>query len=306
MVNATDQIAENRDNYLPVSEKSGWPWTFGYSDGDASRSDFEWPLISVITPSYNQAEFLEETIRSVLLQNYPKLEYIVIDGGSEDGSVEIIRKYDPWLGYWVSEKDLGQSQAINKGFRHAKGEILAWLNSDDYYEPNAIRTAVLNLLSRNASIIYGNCNLVTEQGDFLEVIKPARFTFRSLLRYWRPSFIPPQPAIIFRRDLYLHFGPLDENLHYAMDHDFWLKITSNFEPCYVDSILANYRIHDRSKSGKGWETFMPEWSLVSKRNSFLTGLSTGIGWWIEYAIYIIFRSLFRKFENLINQSSVEN
>src|SRR5213592_2149932 len=123
----------------PPWGKSGWPWTVESPQLTDTRPDgYPWPRISIVTPSYNQGQFIEETIRSVLLQGYPNLEYIVIDGGSTDESIAILRKYEKWIAHWVSERDKGQSEAINKGFAQATGEIFAWLNSDDVYERGAI------------------------------------------------------------------------------------------------------------------------------------------------------------------------
>ncbi len=127
----------------PPPGKTGWPWTEESPQLPGTMPDGSpWPSVSIVTPSLNQRQFIEETIRSVLLQGYPDLEYIIIDGGSTDGSLEIIKKYEPWLAYRVSERDRGQSHAINKGWQRARGEILAWLNSDDTYNPGAIRCAV--------------------------------------------------------------------------------------------------------------------------------------------------------------------
>jgi cellulose synthase/poly-beta-1,6-N-acetylglucosamine synthase-like glycosyltransferase len=118
----------------PPADKTGWPWTEESPLlPDKMEGDCDWPKISIVTPSYNQGRFIEETIRSVLLQGYPNLEYIIIDGGSTDNSVEIINKYEPWLTYWVSEPDRGQSHGINKGFEKATCEVFGWLNSDDYF-----------------------------------------------------------------------------------------------------------------------------------------------------------------------------
>ena len=131
----------------PPPGKSGWPWTEETPMAPPTLPDGSpWPRVSIVTPSYNQGQYLEETIRSVLLQGYPDLEYIIIDGGSTDESVTIIEKYAPWLAYWVSEPDRGQSHAINKGFARATGEIYAWLNSDDYYWPGAIVIAARAVL----------------------------------------------------------------------------------------------------------------------------------------------------------------
>src|SRR5437588_6081454 len=128
----------------PLTDKTGWPWTIETPPLPVVRPDGScWPRISIVTPSYNQGQFIEETIRSVLLQGYPDLEYIIIDGGSQDESVEIIKKYEPWLTYWVSEQDRGQSHAINKGFDRSTGLILGWLNSDDVLLPNALATVAV-------------------------------------------------------------------------------------------------------------------------------------------------------------------
>src|SRR5947207_6789592 len=124
----------------PPSGRKGWPWTEATPKApEKSTPNFSWPRISIVTPSFNQGQFIEETIRSVLLQGYPNLEYIIIDGGSTDNTVGVIKKYEPWLAYWVSEKDRGQCDAINKGFARATGDIFAWLCSDDVYAPGALR-----------------------------------------------------------------------------------------------------------------------------------------------------------------------
>src|SRR5262249_30682863 len=138
----------------PPLGKSGWPWTRGRLVLPPKRPDGSpWPRLSIITPSYNQGQFIEETIRSVLLQGYPDLEYMIIDGGSTDNTVEIIRKYDPWLEYWVSERDRGQSHAINKGFRRSSGALLGWLNSDDVLLPNALATVATALGSPEQRVL---------------------------------------------------------------------------------------------------------------------------------------------------------
>src|SRR5688572_24844846 len=134
----------------PPPEKTGWPWTEESPQlPDTMPNGQPWPKITIVTPSYNQGQFLEETIRSVLLQGYPNLEYIIMDGGSTDGSVDIIRKYEPYIAYWVSTTDRGQSHAINKGFSLATGHLMGWLNSDDVYAPNALMSIAQSLQVMN-------------------------------------------------------------------------------------------------------------------------------------------------------------
>lgn len=152
---------------LPVADKRGWPWTEESLPLPETMADGKpWPRISIVTPSYNQGRFLEETLRSVLLQGYPDLEYIVIDGGSTDESGEIIRKYEAWLTYWVSERDQGQSDAINKGWRRCTGDIIVWLNSDDGYAPNAL-CEVARAFQANAfpAMVYGQEIVMDHQGN---------------------------------------------------------------------------------------------------------------------------------------------
>lgn len=222
------------------------------------------PRISIVTPSYNQGKFLEKTILSVLEQDYPNLEYIIIDGGSTDESVEIIKKYADRLTYWVSEPDRGQSHALNKGFALATGEIIAWINSDDYYEPEVFEKISACFLSNpEINILMGDCNLVNEEGDVFEKVINYERGIRELKRYWVEYSIPTQPAIFFRRGLLEKFGFLDETLHYSMDFDLWLRFARENTLFHVDLILANYRFHPQAKGGdQDWSKFLPECKKV--------------------------------------------
>src|SRR5882672_2272557 len=155
----------------PPAAKVGWPWTEATDSLPELRSNGQpWPKVTIVTPSYNQGEFLEETIRSVLLQGYPNLEYIIIDGGSTDRSVEIIRRYEKWLAHWVSERDRGQSDAINKGFSRSTGDICAYLNSDDVYLPHAL-LSVARLFEKHpdAALLYGDCQLIDESSRVVDL-----------------------------------------------------------------------------------------------------------------------------------------
>jgi hypothetical protein len=205
-----------------------------------------WPRISIVTPSFNQAQFLEETIRSVLLQGYPDLEYMIVDGGSTDSSVETIRKYEPWLAYWVSEKDRGQSHAINKGFARASGSLLAWLNSDDYYEPGCFATAAAFLTARShVDLVYGGCNIVDQRGCLRETIMAQEVSLERLLLTRGGIF---QAATFIRRTVLAKVGFVNEALHYVMDFEYWLRILDRCQAVPLPAVLANYRKVPGTKS----------------------------------------------------------
>src|ERR1043165_6010016 len=193
----------------PPSGRTGWPWTEAGPPIPARRGLL--PTVSIVTPSFNQGRFIEEAIRSVLLQGYPDLEYIVIDGGSTDETVDIIRKYEPWLAYWVSERDGGQTNAINKGFERARGVVLAWLNSDDYYLPGAISEASRQLAAApRPGMVYAGARAVGEEGKFLWKWRPPRFSFRTALV---ADYIP-QPSAFFRTSIFREVGMLDERFRF--------------------------------------------------------------------------------------------
>ncbi len=211
-------------------------------------SDRNLPRISIVTPSYNQAQFLEQTICSVLDQNYPNLEYIIIDGGSTDGSVEIIRKYERHLMYWVSEPDRGQSHAINKGFARATGEIMAWINSDDYYLPGAFFAAAQTMRALGADFVYGACLHLMEYGPY-----PLSFGTPRLRKcddLTIEDYIY-QPSAFWKRQVWEKCGPLSENLHYAFDWEFFIKVQRVFTLAPVDAMFSVYRIHEAHKTGTG-------------------------------------------------------
>ncbi|MEM7116214.1 MAG: glycosyltransferase family 2 protein [Chloroflexota bacterium] len=203
--------------------------------------------MSIIIPSYNQAQFLEETIRSVLLQGYPNLEYIIIDGGSSDGSLDIIRKYEPWITYWVSEPDGGQSNALNKGFERATGEFLAWVNADDGLLPNAIGRVIETFMTvSDAVLVYGACQLIDENDRRLRVAEALpKMNVDTLLKVG--SEIWPTP--FFRRDAFCQVGLFNEQLKYCLDYDLWIRLNriGNSARC-PGSPLAVFRVHEGSKT----------------------------------------------------------
>lgn len=214
------------------------------------------PLVSIITPSFNQAEFLEQTIQSVLTQDYSNIEYIIIDGGSTDGSVDVIKKYADKIKVWVSEPDKGQTEAINKGFAKAKGEILAWINSDDIYNPNAVSEAVEYLIENpNIAMVYADCNFIDENGNVIGKFN-AKQTNYKLLR--QGSVHIPQQTMFFRAK---YWTPLDPSFYFAMDYDLWTHIAKQAEIKYLQGhVWASFRIHTSSKTNvndmRGWDEML--------------------------------------------------
>ncbi len=203
------------------------------------------PLVTIVTPSYNQAEFLERTILSVLNQDYPHIEYIVIDGGSTDGSIDIIKKYEDRIAFWISEPDNGQSQAINKGFRNAKGDIFNWLNSDDLLMPSATTIAV-DYLNKHSEygMVYGDRLIIDEIDQVLACVELPSFR-RSFYHFGR--FLP-QETSFFRRDLWHQVNGLDEHLHISMDRDLWLKFMKISKLYHIPFVLGSWRQHASAKS----------------------------------------------------------
>ncbi len=203
------------------------------------------PLVSVITPSYNQADFLEDTIKSVLAQDYPAIEYLIIDGGSTDGSVDIIRKYKSELEWWISEPDEGQAAAINKGMMRAKGEIVAWLNSDDLYLPGAVSRAVAEFQSHpQLGLVFGNAVTIDADGcPIRELIFPD-WQLEDLIGFR----IICQPAVFMARELYEQVAGLDLNYHFMLDHHLWIRIASLAPIQHIPSMLAAARHHVAAKN----------------------------------------------------------
>lgn len=203
------------------------------------------PLVSVVTPSFNQARYLEQTLRSVLEQEHPRIEYIVVDGASQDGSVDIIRNHEGKLAYWVSEKDSGQAEAINKGLARANGEIVAWLNSDDYYLPGAVSSAVKAFeLNPDAALVYGDMLAVDENGRTTNLMKYGQFSLPDLLCFQ----IIGQPSVFFRRDALEKAGLLDTTFHFLLDHHLWIRIAQQGRIMHVPQVWSAARYHAEAKN----------------------------------------------------------
>ena len=198
-----------------------------------------------MTPSYNQAKYLEQTIQSVLEQDYTRLEYLVVDGQSTDNSVEIIKRHADKLTWWVSEKDAGQGDAVNKGIARAKGDIIAWLNSDDYYLPGTI-SAVVKVFEENPDVvmIYGDMLAVDEQGRTINTLKYKQLTLQDLLCFQ----IIGQPSVFFRREAYEKAGGLDIIFHFLLDHHLWIRIAQQGKILHVSQIWSAARYHAEAKN----------------------------------------------------------
>ena len=259
----------------PPPGKSGWPWTIESppwveQPATDTAPALPWPKFTIVTPAYNSVAYLEETIRSVLLQGYPSLEYIVVDGSSQDGTVEIIRRYAPWLAYWCSEPDRGQSHALNKGFARATGDWLTWLNADDRYLPNAlfqVATAARQLPTPHW--IVGVLQWMDETGAYVDATAPTPITDIENAEQWQnlhwiaqvcfrgSNLFRPQPTSFWSRAAHEAGGPLDERLHYAMDLDRWGKLARcGFAPRLISAELASFRLHATQKSAQGELPFM--------------------------------------------------
>jgi len=222
-------------------------------------------LVSIITPSYNQGKFLAETMRSVLEQDYPHIEYLIIDGGSTDNTVEVIKSFEKRLAYWVSEKDRGQTDAINKGFDHAKGQILAYINSDDTYNPGAVSAAVKYLSEHpDVGVVYSDLNFIDEESRVVGKFPAAQTDLKKLRR----GFVHvPQPATFFRAEYWKQIRPLDPTFFFAMDYDLWVRLATVTKLQYLPGpVWANFRMHHDAKTINADDRCWPEMLRVHYRD----------------------------------------
>lgn len=232
----------------PPVGKKGWPWDIE-TDPAVYEQETILPKISIVTPSYNQGKYIEKTIRSVLLQNYTNLEYIIIDGGSSDETVDIIKKYSNWITFWESKKDNGQTDAINKGLEKCTGSIFNWLNSDDYYYSDSFKIITENFEPGKTQMLAGNYRMFHE--DESEEDKIIDFRLQPTLEETLAIVLINQPSCFFALDSIKTLGNLNDKLQYVMDQDIWKRFLFRFGQDnikYVDNLLTHFRIHSASKT----------------------------------------------------------
>ncbi len=246
--------------------RTGWPWTEACEPLPATRPDGSpWPRVSIVTPVYNQGHYLEETLRSVLLQGYPELEYVLVNDGSTDDSEDVIRRYAAWLSYWVTQPNAGQRAAINRGFEHVSGQVLAYLNSDDLLLPGALRRAALEIdPQRGRHVVMGRCRFTDPDGRYVGVEHPSRFTSHArVLEVWKGHTIP-QPSVFWTPEVWRTCGPILEELW--VDYGLFCRFSRRYRFHAVDQVLSTYRLHPASKTQvSGEQRRLNEVVAISRR-----------------------------------------
>lgn len=229
-----------RELPAPEIQKTGWPWTTEV-DRSLYSTRADWPKLTIVTPSFNQGAFIEETIRAVLLQNYPNLEYIIIDGDSTDNTKDILKKYERWISYWQSEKDGGQGNAINQGFSLANGNYYAWINSDDYYTEGAFFKVINKFISSKCSFVYGySLDYLIEDQKFRPLNKIVPIN-DYLIRF--PSLA--QPSCFWSATIH---QPIWEELHCSLDYELWLRMVKGQKKKLIKAPLSITNVHADAKT----------------------------------------------------------
>jgi FkbM family methyltransferase len=281
--NALTAVGAPRHGGVHAAEaESAQPWVQPPPPGEPERLRSRRPRVSVITPSFNQARFLDQTMRSVFDQGYPNLEYIVIDGGSTDGSVDIIRRYADRLAYWVSEPDRGQASAVNKGMARVTGDIVGWVNSDDFYYPGAIQAAVDAFAADpGLAFVYGRGNRVDDDGALIEPFQFSRpFDLQALTN--GIDYIL-QPTAFMRRGALAQVSPLDPTLHWTLDWDLWIRLGRRFPARMIDHVTAASREHASTKTSSGGLDRLEEIRRTIRHH---TGHDVSVGY-INYLLYAV-------------------
>ena len=245
-----------------------------------------YPKISIVTVSYNQADFIEENIESVINQNYPNVEHIIIDAGSTDGTIEILKKYDRYLN-WISEPDNGQSDGLNRGFKKASGEIIGWINSDDALADNALyRVADFFKENPNEVAVVGNQMFIDENSNKIKIVNSSSYSYDYLLNNAKGI---TQNSTFFKKEIFSRVGYLDESLHYAMDHDLFIRITTIKDIPHIPYTLAKFRMQPKAKTAEGGVNFAKDLLYIRKKYK---GKLFSAGNWDS--IYIILTEPLRK------------
>ncbi len=258
-----------RDFKSPMKQEAGWPWRDEFGK-DLYDNSITWPKVSIVTPSFNQGKFIECTIRSVLFQNYPNLEYVVIDGGSTDETLEIIKKYESYLTYWVSEKDEGQASAINKGLERCSGVLFNWINSDDYYEPMALYKIAKTFLNNDCDIVSAREKHFFENGDSqLRSGSTLKENLEETLYFGHID----QPSTFWRKDIIDSLGGVNEKYDYLMDAELWVRYLlehGDEKIIKLNEMVVSFRLHDQSKTFREQSNFKVE--RASLRYSLLKSI----------------------------------
>jgi glycosyltransferase involved in cell wall biosynthesis len=242
------------------------------------------PLVSIVTPSLEQGRFIEDAIRSVLEQDYPRIEHIVVDGGSKDETLDVLAAHPDLT--WVSEPDEGQADAVNKGFRMAHGEIFGWLNADDAYLPGAVSAAVAALRSTEAGLVHGGWRQIDEGGATIRDIAPVPYDHGAELNDRNAVC---QPGAFFTREAFETVGGLDTSLRYAMDYELWLKLGARFPVTHVDKVLGAYRLHPASKTVAETSGFWAETVRASRAHGGRRFSKIYVDWYLPRARPRLFR-----------------
>jgi glycosyltransferase involved in cell wall biosynthesis len=255
----------SREIPSPPAGRRGWPWEpSGASAPEPAAGSKSLPTVSVVIPSFNQGQFIEETIRSIVLQNYPRVEIIVIDGGSTDSTIDVIKKYEPWLAHWVSEKDKGQANAINKGLAVARGEIVTWLNSDDLLLPGALDQLARAYARKSGTFFVSPVEHFLDGSDKSRVFEPCNVSHRELIEFWSGRVRWNDPGTFYTREVLDAVGHIDESYRYSFDYEFVLRVSRRFEATYLPEPTTRFRVHAASKTVSEGDRFIYETARASK------------------------------------------
>ncbi len=256
----------DKNGEFPLANKTDWPWDVEIPQFPPTmQNGFPWPKISIITPSFNQAEFIEVTIRSVIRQGYPNLEYIIIDGGSTDGSVKIIKKYEEYLTYWVSESDRGQAHAINKGLLRITGDIFGWINSDDMLLPGSLSIIGRNHQSQENKILLGDVINYYQGQNKSKINSQKNVSLGNMLNPFKTKMSWHQPGVFVPTKFLKSNFLLDEKLRYYFDYDWMIRLLKINKVYYLNEVIAIFRFHKKSKTVNEKFLWLTELETVLKR-----------------------------------------